>query len=384
MKRKRPRTLKSLIVNIESGRVPLRRCRSGDDCLSCRVAPPRLFPYPTQCVAQRIAEATNKRPKQINTYIVNERQRRSQDGANFFYFALHKPRGVGSMRRRGGGGCAARACRDWAAPSGCRFGNACRFMHGDSSGGTAGDSAKSGDASSNPRVARDAAVSDIRGHRTAYEVLPPMWPAVPHVGRLDVDTEGLLLFTDDGRLLAAMTDPTQHASADGGATRAMEKQYAVEVERVREHIVAAAPAVREEEEELSRGAPLSGEGGDRCVDDAALRGLRLPLEFDSPRGRARIVTKPARVERHADRRSSTRGAEWVRIALREGKNRQVRRLCARSHLSVRRLVRESIGTVKLGALPLGSARSLTEREVRACYAMCLPGAPVPSVLPLPV
>ena len=124
-------------------------------------------------------------------------------------------------------------------------------------------------------------------------------------------------------------------------------------------------------------------GEDRCVDDSTLRGLRLPLEFDHPRGRARIVTKPARVERHAERRSSAGGAEWIRIAIREGKNRQVRRLCARAHLSVQRLVRESIGAVELGALPLGSARSLTEREVRACYAMCLPGAPVPRVLPLP-
>ena len=229
MKRKRPRSLKALVANIESGRVPLRRCGSGGNCPSCRAEPPRLFPYPTQCVAQRMAEATNKRPKHVNSYIVNERQRRSEDGANFFYFALHKPRGVGSMRRRGGGGCAARACRDWASPSGCRFGNACRFMHGDTS------AKPNADAASRPR---DAAASDIRGHRTAYEVLPPGWPAVPHVGRLDVDTEGLLLFTDDGRLLAAMTDPTQHACADGtGATRAMEKQYAVEVQRAGERAV---------------------------------------------------------------------------------------------------------------------------------------------------
>jgi hypothetical protein len=128
MKRKRPRTLKSLVAGLESGKVPLRRCGS-PACRSCELSPPCVFPYPTQCLARRIAEATSQPAKRVNAYVVTQRQRRAEK-PNYFYFALHKARGLGSMRRRGGGGCAARPCRDWATPAGCRFGDKCRFLHG--------------------------------------------------------------------------------------------------------------------------------------------------------------------------------------------------------------------------------------------------------------
>ena len=350
MKRKRPRTLKSLVAGLESGKVPLRRCGS-PACRSCELSPPCVFPYPTQCLARRIAEATSQPAKRVNAYIVTQRQRRAEK-PNYFYFALHKARGLGSMRRRGGGGCAARPCRDWATPAGCRFGDKCRFLHG------------SGD--------NDGGGGDVRGHRTAYDALPAHWPAVPHVGRLDVDTEGLLLFTDDGRLLSAMTDPTM-----GGYSTA--KFYAVEVTRGGADEGGANGSAVVERSSSSSSIP----SGSCCVDDAALRSLRKPLTFDgAPRKGVvtTVTTKAARAELHPTRRGE--GETWVRITICEGKNRQVRRLCKRAGLRVRRLVRESIGTIELGDLPLGGARALTKSEVGAVYARCLPDAIVPRVLPL--
>ena len=73
---------------------------------------------------------------------------------------------------------------------------------------------------------------------------------------------------------------------------------------------------------------------------------------------------------------------WVEIVISEGENRQVRRLCQRAGFRVCRLARAALGPLELEDLPLKIARSLTAKELKACYNLALPGLPVPSVLPL--
>lgn len=93
-------------------------------------------------------------------------------------------------------------------------------------------------------------------------------------------------------------------------------------------------------------------------------------------------------------------SHWLKVRLSQGKNRQIRRLCARAQLEVLRLVRVAVGPVALlpstkpieeqGAnattpLPIapGTVRSLTETELKACYKLALPGQDCPALLPLP-
>jgi 23S rRNA pseudouridine2605 synthase len=144
--------------------------------------------------------------------------------------------------------------------------------------------------------------------------LPP-GPRLFAVGRLDRDTEGLLLFTNDGDLANRLLHP-RHG---------VEREYLAEVDGV--------PAERH----LAR--------------------LRRGVELDD--GPARTVS----ARRIA--RSGGRGA--VRLVLKEGRKREVRRMLAAVGLPVRRLVRVRYGPIRLGRTPAGRTRELSQAEVRALY-----------------
>ena len=141
-------------------------------------------------------------------------------------------------------------------------------------------------------------------------------------GRLDVDSEGLLLLTDDGVLQHRLADPKHKAP----------KTYLVQVERE--------------------------------PDDAALAALRAPLDLGD------FVTRPCEVRRIAEpdwlwpREPPVRFRKqvptaWLEIRLREGKNRQVRRMTAKVGHPTLRLVRAAIGPWQLGALAPGQWRAET-------------------------
>ena len=161
---------------------------------------------------------------------------------------------------------------------------------------------------------------DPQGRRTVMDLLKGVCEAVYPVGRLDYDSEGLLLLTNDGDLAAALTHP-RHA---------VERVYRVEVRGVPDGRAIAA---------LERGVVLDG----RRTAPATVR----------------VVPAPGRPAR--ERRATT----VLRMTLREGRNRQIRRLCAAVGHPVVRLTRIRIGPIQDDRLRPGEMRDLTPAEVRA-------------------
>jgi len=156
--------------------------------------------------------------------------------------------------------------------------------------------------------------SDEQGRATVFRCLEGRGlPFVSPVGRLDKASEGLLLFTNDTAWAAQIADPKTH----------LDKTYHVQVDRL-----AGEDFIRR----LQRGAMVESE----------------PLKV-----------KHLSVLRHGERNS------WLEVVLDEGKNRQIRRLMAALDVEVLRLIRISIGPIKLGNLAKGGFRHLTEEEVRA-------------------
>ncbi len=154
-------------------------------------------------------------------------------------------------------------------------------------------------------------LSDERGRKTVAELVTGCGERVWPVGRLDYDSEGLLLLTNDGDLTHKLTHPG----------REVEKEYHVEVT------------------------------GDA---EAALPVLRGKMELDG------VPLAPARVTLLGADGKRTR----LSIVIHEGKNRQVRRMCAMAGLSVVRLRRVREGGLLLdSALRLGQWRFLTKEEV---------------------
>lgn len=132
------------------------------------------------------------------------------------------------------------------------------------------------------------------------------------VGRLDRDSEGLLLFTNDGAFANAMTHPSKHVA----------KTYRVTVR----------PSVSQDQlTALTQGV---------IIDD----GVTAPAEV-------RVVTREE-------------NRVVLEIVLYEGRNRQIRKMCEALGLEVARLRRTAVGSVKLGMLKQGDWRDLTEDEVR--------------------
>ncbi|MFN2609235.1 MAG: pseudouridine synthase [Acidimicrobiales bacterium] len=163
---------------------------------------------------------------------------------------------------------------------------------------------------------------DPQGRPTVVGLVPPE-PRVFPVGRLDADTEGLLLLTNDGDLTHRLTHPSF----------GVEKEYLAEVE----------------------GVPSRG----------ALRRIRHGVELEDG------ITAPARV--------SLVAPTALRIVIHEGRNRQVRRMCAAVGHPVVRLVRTRIGPLADRGLPPGQWRALTAAEVQALEAAAAsPGSPARS------
>jgi 23S rRNA pseudouridine2605 synthase len=155
---------------------------------------------------------------------------------------------------------------------------------------------------------------DPQGRPTVIDLLGREAGYIYPVGRLDYDSEGLLLLTTDGALAERLTHPRH------------------EVERVYEAIVAGTP------------------------DDDAIDRLRKGVFIDGRR------TAPAEVTRGNTVKAGG-GTTRLTITLREGRNRQVRRMCAAIGHEVRSLVRVRMGPLTLGRMRPGEWRELTAREV---------------------
>jgi pseudouridine synthase len=159
--------------------------------------------------------------------------------------------------------------------------------------------------------------SDPGGRPTVYDALGGVGGWVFPVGRLDRDTSGLLILTNDHRLGERLTSPDHHVP----------KTYHARV----------------------AGIP----------DREALRALREGLTLDDG-----SLTRPAKVRVLGTPRRGGGASTWLEIVLTEGKNRQVRRMGAAVGHDVLDLVRVRIGRLGLGDLAPGESRELDAEEVR--------------------
>lgn len=154
-------------------------------------------------------------------------------------------------------------------------------------------------------------LSDEKGRRTVMELVRGVGSRVFPVGRLDLMSEGLLLLTNDGALTRKLTHPSQET----------EKVYRLWVSGGVEGAAERLAAVRD-------------------LDGEAIRPAKVSLL----------------------RRDD--GGAVLRVVIHEGKNRQIRRMCAACGLAVRRLRRVREASLSLGGLEIGKWRYLTEQEVR--------------------
>lgn len=157
---------------------------------------------------------------------------------------------------------------------------------------------------------------DPKGRPTVYDLIADLGTFVSPVGRLDLDTSGLLLMTNDNQLAERVTNPESHVP----------KTYLVKA------------SMR--------------------LTDEQLQQLRDGVELgDGP-------TRPARVRRVRDSEKYTH----LELTLTEGRNRQVRRMIEAIGATVLKLVRVKIGSIAIGGLPIGKWRLLTDHEVRTLRA----------------
>ncbi|MGD9892153.1 MAG: pseudouridine synthase [Dehalococcoidia bacterium] len=160
---------------------------------------------------------------------------------------------------------------------------------------------------------------DPHAARTVMSLLPANSPRLFPVGRLDRESEGLLLLTDDGDLTERMLHPRYR----------LEREYAV----------------------LVRGA----------VAQSALTTMRAGAEVEGAHVRplcAEVMPPPTPIDG-----ASAPGTCWLRITLTEGRKREVRVLCSAAGLTVLRLIRVRFGPLTLGPLPSGHTRPLTAAEM---------------------
>ena len=158
-------------------------------------------------------------------------------------------------------------------------------------------------------------MSDPEGRRNLSDAVADRPERLFHVGRLDTDTSGLLLLTNDGDFAHRMAHPSYE----------VDKTYVAEVD---------------------------GE-----VDKATLQRLRDGVTLDDGPGEVRS----ARVVTHGEGRA--RGRTIVELVIHEGRNRIVRRLLDQVGHPVRRLTRTRFGPVDLRGLPVGELRDLTSDEL---------------------
>ncbi|MCB5224783.1 MAG: pseudouridine synthase [Candidatus Cloacimonadaceae bacterium] len=155
--------------------------------------------------------------------------------------------------------------------------------------------------------------ADEFGRDTIYALLPQGAHNLRYAGRLDKGSEGLLLMTNDGELINALTHPK----------RGVEKVYRVEINRVLN---------KKELGDLRRGVPIEG-------------GLTRP---------AGVFVK-----------SQTEGGMTLKIVITEGRKRQIRQMLEAVGARVKRLKRLQFGTLQLKDLPEGRWRHLTPTELRS-------------------
>ena len=157
-------------------------------------------------------------------------------------------------------------------------------------------------------------LSDEKGRKNAAQLVADCGVRVYPVGRLDMDSEGLLLFTNDGDFANSLMHPKHEVN----------KTYRVVVDG---------------------------------YTPETLERLKLPVTLDGYTIRKPEVklARPPRADGRAE----------ILVTIHEGRNRQVRRMCAMAGMTVLRLVRIAEGKLTLGDLPKGKWRYLTAEEVRA-------------------
>lgn len=156
-------------------------------------------------------------------------------------------------------------------------------------------------------------LSDEKGRKNAAQLVSDCGARVYPVGRLDIDSEGLLIFTNDGEFANSLMHPKHEVN----------KTYRVTV---------------------------------AGYSEEAFEKLKLPVVLDGYRIRkpgVRLI------------RAGEDGTVLLEVTIHEGRNRQVRRMCAMAGMEVRRLQRIAEGSLALGKLPKGAWRHLTQEEVKA-------------------
>lgn len=156
-------------------------------------------------------------------------------------------------------------------------------------------------------------MSDEKGRRCVAELIEDVGERVYPIGRLDMESEGLLLLTNDGELANRLTHPKYHKP----------KVY---------HVKIAGEVTPDEVKALSR-----------------------PFDIDG------YITKPAKISMI----SKTPDETVLKMELYEGRNRQIRKMCEQLGLKIRVLKRISVGDVHLGNLAPGKWRHLTRAQVES-------------------
>jgi 23S rRNA pseudouridine2605 synthase len=164
---------------------------------------------------------------------------------------------------------------------------------------------------------------DSTTERTIYDLLPTGWPRVVYVGRLDKDSEGLLVVTNDGNLSQRLTHPTSK----------LRKTYIVTLDK--EFNFADAPKMK--------------------------KGFLIEEGFAKMEDLFRV------------------GPRTLKVVLTQGLKRQIREMFYKFGYEVKRLVRIQIGTLSIDKLPVGQHRVLTSDEVRRYFPA--PGAQRPAKKP---
>ncbi len=155
-------------------------------------------------------------------------------------------------------------------------------------------------------------LSDDKGRHTVAELIGDVGVRVYPVGRLDMDSDGLLILTNDGDLANVLSHPSHN----------VDKVYLAYV--------------------------------DGHVTAEQMTGMTRPIEIDGK------TTSPALVRKAAYNQFETA----LEVTIHDGRNRQVRRLCEREGLHVRKLTRVAEGSLLLGELDEGKWRRLTAKEIR--------------------
>jgi len=163
--------------------------------------------------------------------------------------------------------------------------------------------------------------SDERGRKTIYDLLPQEFSSLFHVGRLDKESEGLLLMTNDGDIAQRLTHPSHE----------MEKEYEVAL--------------------------------DKAYD--AAHSAKLIKGFFIEGGRARFE------------KIFIMGADRLKVTLRQGLKRQIRVMFYEMGYEVKRLKRIRIGSITDARIPSGSCRHLTPREIASLASIQQSPGPAP-------